>query len=88
VAGAFTSAPDCEKGVGPADRIAAAHWLIGQEPAKVSENYEPADGERAVQLWNDLRGLPAGKATARVVALRQAAMNCTADNGLFSGSTP
>jgi len=88
VAGAFASPPDCEMSVDPADRIAAAHWLIGSEPAKASEDFEPEDSERAVQLWNDLRRLPADKAKARVVALRQAAVNCTADIGLFSKSTP
>lgn len=88
VAGAFASPPGCEAGVDPADRIAAAHWLIGSEPAKASEGVEPADSKRAVQLWNDLRRLPADKAKARVVALRQAAVNCTADSGLFAKSTP
>jgi hypothetical protein len=90
LAGAFSSPPDCEKIVDPADRVAAAYWLTGQEPAKDSENFEPETSMRAVQLWNDLRQLPAGQAKARVVALRQAAVNCTAeaDKGLFGGSKP
>jgi len=88
VAGAFASPPDCELGVDPADRMAAAHWLIGSEPAKAGADSDPADGTRAVQLWNDLRRLPADKAKALVVALRQAAVNCTADSGLFPKNTP
>ncbi|PZG01849.1 hypothetical protein [Micromonospora deserti] len=87
-AGAFASPPRCENVVDMADRIAAAHWLIGREPAAASKSFALADSERAVELWNDLRQLPGREAEARVLALRQAAVNCTAGNGLFSGSTP
>lgn len=87
-AGAFASPPECENSADIADRVAAAYWLIGREPVATSESFALGDGEQAVKLWNRLRQLPDNEAEARVVALRKAAVNCTAGSGLFSGSTP
>lgn len=86
VAGAFGSPPTCENYVGMADRTAAAYWLLGREPVP----YDVWDTEGhtiAVGLWNDMRQLPEDEAMARVVALRQAARDCTGA-GLFDKGTP
>ncbi|RGC68176.1 hypothetical protein C5N14_14755 [Micromonospora sp. MW-13] len=86
VSGAFTGPPGCEKSASLAETLAAAHWLIGREPV-ADDSYDPADIAEAVQLWRDLRGLPAGEADARVRALRQAAVTCSVGDGLLSRST-
>jgi hypothetical protein len=89
VGGAFGSPPGCENLVGSADRLAAAHWLIGRPPvvAKPEGRYEAQpdlDFEaEAVERWNSLRGLPGDEALERIVALRQAAAGCKAGEGLF-----
>jgi hypothetical protein len=49
--------------------------------------YDPAAITTAGQLWQSLRSLPEPEARARVVALRQAAVSCTAEDGLLSRST-
>jgi hypothetical protein len=86
VTGAFASPPSCATSIDLLDRLAAAYWLIGREPA-AGETHDPADIGKAVELWQSLRRLPADEAKARVVALRRAAMSCSAGDGLISGST-
>ncbi|GIF02372.1 hypothetical protein [Paractinoplanes rishiriensis] len=78
VAGAFASPPECEDFAGSADLTAAAHWLIG--------GTDPPREADAAAVWDRLRQLPAGEAQSRVVALRQAALNCSAGDGLFPRS--
>jgi hypothetical protein len=87
VSGAFASPPRCEEPTDPAARLAATYWLIGREPV-ARDTYDPSTIDEATQLWNDLRQLPGGEAEARVVALRQAAANCAATDGLFGQGTP
>ena len=72
VTGAFASPPGCTDSIGPAERLAAASWLIGPEPT-AGGTYDPADGATAQQLWRHLRQLPADEAKALVAALRLAA---------------
>jgi len=81
VSGAFASPPRCEHTVGPAEKLAAAYWLLGREPVAGWAN-DPADLGTAVQLWQDLRQLPESEARARVAALRQAALTCSAGASL------
>ncbi|NBE83057.1 hypothetical protein [Micromonospora rubida] len=85
VSGAFTSPPGCENSAEPAEILAAAYWLIGREPV-AGDIYEAEYVAEAVQLWRDLRGLPAGEGDARVSALRQAAVTCSVGDGLLSRS--
>jgi hypothetical protein len=91
VYGAFASPPGCEKSAGPAEKLAAAYWLMGREPVGREPvgiaTYDPADVAAAVELWQKLRRLPAGEADARVVALRRAAVNCTVADGALSRGT-
>jgi hypothetical protein len=84
VAGAFAGPPGCERFAGPAEKLAAAYWLIGRPPVAAG-TYDPAAITTAGQLWQSLRSLPEPR--ARVVALRQAAVSCTAEDGLLSRST-
>ncbi|MEU4419630.1 hypothetical protein AB0F81_03330 [Actinoplanes sp. NPDC024001] len=86
VAAAFAGAPDCEQYPASPDRLAAAYWLIGREPAAVT-TYDPEVNEETRQLWRELRTLPETEANARVVAFRQAALKCAAGDGLFAGSS-
>jgi hypothetical protein len=98
VAGAFASPPQCDKSTYPADRLAAASWLIGRAPS-VAKSSEPSimaeaglvDDASAVaeaaELWQNLRQLPAGEADARVLALRRAAMTCAVEDRLMAPST-
>jgi hypothetical protein len=86
VTGAFASPPRCEKSAGLEEKLAAAYWLLGREPV-AGETHEPADIAVAVQLWQNLRRLPGSEAKARVVALRRAALNCSAGDGLIPRGT-
>jgi hypothetical protein len=86
VAGAFAGPPGCERFAGPAEKLAAAYWLIGRPPVAAG-TYDPAAITTAGQLWQSLRSLPEPEARARVVALRHAAVSCTAEDGLLSRST-
>ncbi|WP_433364057.1 hypothetical protein ACQPZX_33295 [Actinoplanes sp. CA-142083] len=83
VAGAFASKPNCANFAGPAERLAAAYWLIGSEPVARGD-YDPAAIGEAVQLWQGLRQLPESEAMAKIVALRQAALACTVEKGQLS----
>ncbi|GLW30096.1 hypothetical protein [Actinoplanes regularis] len=77
VVAAFSAAPECEGGPRPADARAAGFWLLGTEPVALSQ-YEDAEvGPDAVRRWQELRGLPAPEAAARVAAIRKAAAGCT-----------
>ena len=97
VSGAFASPQDCDNRASPADRLAAAYWLIGREPAHTTSSAPgvgPApSGEdtdayaEARELWQRLQGLSDSKALAVVVALRDAAQNCTVTDGLFPASS-
>lgn len=84
VSAAFASPPNCDKQAGAAEQLAAAYLLIGSEPVAGTT----ADQEiiaKARELWQGLRALPAGEATARVVALRRAAVSCSVGEGPLSG---
>jgi hypothetical protein len=82
---AFASPGECEKSAGLPERLAAAYWLMGREPA-TGDPYDPTILTESVQLWQDLRRLPDSEAQARVVALRQAAMTCSVDGSPLSRS--
>ncbi|MFF5289886.1 ABC transporter permease [Paractinoplanes globisporus] len=86
VAGAFASPPDCDHFAGPAERLAAAYLLIGREPVAAGP-YDPAIIAEAVELWRALRQLPESEVTARLVALRRAALACTVEDGIMSTGT-
>jgi hypothetical protein len=87
VSGAFAGPPGCEKQPGPAERLAAAGWLIGREPA-AGDAFDPAEiATDAAELWRNLRELPDSEAMARVTALRRAAVNCSAGDGVISRSS-
>ncbi|WIM96347.1 hypothetical protein ACTOB_008537 [Actinoplanes oblitus] len=73
VIAAFAGSYDCPNGPDWRDSLAAAYLLIGRQP--VTE--EADDTAAAVVRWQQLRALPAGQATARLVAIRQAAVGCT-----------
>jgi hypothetical protein len=93
VAGAFASAPDCEKSAGFADTLAATSWLTGRKPESPEPSYPggPDDSATiadAVQRWQGLRELPESEARARVVSLRRAAVTCTAGDSMLTGPTP
>ncbi|MGI5211777.1 hypothetical protein [Plantactinospora sp. CA-290183] len=95
IVGAFASPPDCDKPTEPADMLAAAGWLTGQEPAspKLSTSfgevsYDEETVANAVQRWQSLQELPDAEAQARVVALRRAAATCTAGKGMLIGGKP
>jgi len=84
VSGACASPAGCEKAAGLAERLAAGYWLMGREPV-AGETSEPTIIAEATELWRSLRQLPAGEATARVVALRRTAGTCSVDEGPLSG---
>ena len=86
VTGAFAGPSTCERYPGTSDHVAAAYWLLGREPV-VHDPWDTENHTVAVQLWNQLRQLPDDKAMARVVALREAARNCT-DETLFPQGAP
>jgi hypothetical protein len=85
VTGAFASPPKCEKSAGLEEKLAAAYWLIGREPV-IRETNGPVELSKAVKLWQSLRQLPADEATARVAALRQAALTCSVGDEPLSQS--
>ncbi|MBM2614198.1 hypothetical protein JIG36_01340 [Actinoplanes sp. LDG1-06] len=76
----------------PAVERAAVSWLLGREP--VSDQglipevtfEEPSLNAEAVPLWRALRKLPEAEALARVVAVRDAIVNCQDTTGLLSRS--
>ncbi|MFG1605371.1 hypothetical protein [Actinoplanes sp. NPDC049265] len=83
---AFASPPACEKSVSFRERLAAAYWLVGREPKPDPEvvGADPAPFTEAANLLRDLRQLPAGDAMARVAKLRQAAITCSAEDGMLT----
>lgn len=92
---AFSGPATCEQPGDPADDLAAASWLTGREPVSPTPSallslatYDPQDVAHAVQRWQGLRKLPEDKALARVVALRQAAVACSAREGIITRGTP
>jgi hypothetical protein len=86
VIGAFTSPPKCGYSGHPEERLAAAYWLVGRGPV-AGGDYDPADVAKAVELWQTLRQLPGDQAKARVVALRRAALTCSAGERPILGGT-
>jgi hypothetical protein len=95
VAGAFDSPVDCEKSAGPVDRLAAAAWLTGREPAAAKSSsplsanaYDAGIITEAVQRWRDLQQLPGNEALDRVAALRRAAQDCSVAEGMLTGGKP
>ncbi|SNY24004.1 hypothetical protein [Paractinoplanes atraurantiacus] len=87
VTGAFDGPPTCENVPAPAERLAAAHWLMGRQPVadQTRDGYAAEYYAEAVQLWQGLQRLPRAEAQARVLALRKAAVTCTAAEGLLAG---
>ena len=86
VTGAFDNPPTCQNATSPTERIAAAYWLLGRAPQD-DGYYDPTFVTEATAQWEKLRQLPENDAKARVVALRQAAHNCTENAGLFDKAT-
>jgi hypothetical protein len=87
VTGAFDNPPTCQNLTSPTDRTAAAYWLMGRAPEEDEYSYDPMLVTEATAQWQKLRQLPENDAKARVVALRQAAHNCTENAGLFDKGT-
>jgi len=92
VEAAFKSAPTCDSPAGSAEIMAAAGFLMGREPvadAASDPAFEPAREvvDKAGELWRNLGKLPAAEATARVVALRQAALTCSVAEDALSRGT-
>ncbi|MEV6632608.1 hypothetical protein AB0M54_17845 [Actinoplanes sp. NPDC051470] len=92
---AFRGRATCENPSDPADDLAAASWLTGQAPVSPTPStllsagtHDPETVAQATQRWQGLRKLPEDKALARVVALRQAAVTCSARDGIITGGTP
>lgn len=92
VTGAFGGPPTCENAPAWADRMAAAHWLMGTKPMPPDLELlgEPEPGHvsedvrvEATEMWQELRAMPEDDATSRVAALRQAAVNCRPGKGLL-----
>jgi hypothetical protein len=80
VAAAFATPPQCDRPADPADKLAAAYWLIGREP--VAD--DPVQTAEAVARWQALRAQPADRAQARLVALRTAALTCSVDGNILT----
>ena len=85
VSAAFQTPPQCDRPTASADSLAAAYWLIGTQPVANGEA-DPADVTEAVARWEALRAAPAAEAQAHVVALRTAALTCTADSNILHRS--
>ena len=92
VTGAFGGPPACDNAPAWADRLAAAHWLMGTRPMPPDPEPlgPPASGDvsedagvEATEVWQQLRAMPADEAASRVAALRQAALNCRPGEGLL-----
>jgi hypothetical protein len=83
---AFTNPPRCQNLTSPSERIAAAYWLLGRAP-ETGDFYDPSFTTDATELWQRLRQLPENEARTRVAALRQAALSCTENAGLFTEGT-
>ncbi|GIE30446.1 hypothetical protein Ait01nite_034910 [Actinoplanes italicus] len=90
------SAVGCPDGFDvPVERAAGA-WISGREPVRDPDDPEitagPGDPNplsfdaEAAQLWEKLRQLPEKEALARVVAVREAALECRDATGLLDGS--
>jgi hypothetical protein len=95
VTGAFGSPPDCEKTADLADTLAAAAWLTGRAPVSPESSspltlgtYSTEVIADATQRWQALRQLPETEALTRLVALRRAAVTCTAGQAMLTGATP
>jgi hypothetical protein len=86
VSAAFASPPTCDNRSGLAETTAAAYFLLGREPVGDAMS-NPEIVDKARELWQGLRKLPGNEATARVVALRRAALNCSVGDGSLSGGT-
>lgn len=65
-------------------RLIAAAWLLDQEPPAPADPADPALLQRNETLpgYRELRALPAGEQRARVAALREAELGCTAGDRL------
>ncbi|GAA2846417.1 hypothetical protein Acy02nite_48360 [Actinoplanes cyaneus] len=80
----FASPYDCDKGPAWPDALAAAYWMIGRQPVAdapddapdVIPDVAPDVIADAVIRWQELRELPADQATAKVSAVRDAALRC------------
>lgn len=92
VTAAFGGPPTCENTSARADRVAAAHWLVGTRPVppaleplgRPEPGYVAEDTSvEATEVWQQLRAMPEDEATSRVAALRQAAVECRPGAGLI-----
>ena len=88
----FAGPPNCDNAPAWADRLAAAHWLLGTKPMPADPDLtgRPAPGYvvedasvEATEVWQRLRAMPAGEAASRVEALREAAVNCRPGEGVL-----
>ncbi len=76
----------CPDGLDIAGSRAVAYWLMGREP--MDDPREPEEVNAQIRmLWQGLRALPQREATARVVAVRTAALACQDLDGLLAAST-
>ncbi|WP_433796712.1 hypothetical protein [Actinoplanes sp. CA-252034] len=92
---AGASAAGCPNGFDVAAGMAAGAWLSGQRPVRDPDagSYvvepggtpPPSDDVEATRLWEGLRKLPEAEALARVVAVREAALECGDASGLLDG---
>ncbi|GAA2632047.1 hypothetical protein [Paractinoplanes durhamensis] len=83
VAAAFDTPPQCDRPTPRADGLAAAYWLLGQEPA-VSDPDDPALAGEVAARWQALHTEPAAEAQAHLLALRKAALTCTIESDILS----
>ncbi|SDS70586.1 hypothetical protein [Actinoplanes derwentensis] len=81
---AFRNPWSCENTSAGEDAMAAAFWLLDREPALHGED-DQGFAEDATARWRALVKLPADEAAARVAALRTAATNCAAADGILLG---
>ncbi|GAA1644190.1 hypothetical protein [Actinoplanes couchii] len=83
---ALSNPYSCEGSGGRTDALAAAFWLRDREPV-LNGPHDPTMVGEATAIWQGLTSLPADEATARVAALRKAAVDCTATDGTLLGET-
>jgi hypothetical protein len=76
VAGAFDTWSGCDGEPRLEEAQAAAFWLLERAPVAFAPVEDQELAASAVTGWQELRDLPADKATAKVAALRQAALAC------------
>ncbi|GAA2511940.1 hypothetical protein [Winogradskya humida] len=86
VSGAFSSPPQCEKPASYADTMAAAFWLMGQEPKADLLVAAPEEIDEVATVWQGLQALPAAEAQSQLQALRKAALTCSGGDRLLTGS--